>query len=177
MPEIGWLRQYVPRTDCAERLVLAGINEEGVDTVVDELHQAWHVHAGLYRHRIGGLPGEDFALGGSLSVFACDVLPAAEMEWNTYYDAVHFPNVVRQRIYIGGARFALERAVHSDFGGLARKYLVVYELRAGVPATALDPATMAPESLAEYQDWVSRGRPFIENGVTFVADYEHGTPA
>lgn len=178
-PGICWLRQYVPQTKWFERLLLAEVDDLGgnaADAVVHKLREDWQVQAGLYSHRIGGVPGKDLIRGGSLSVFACDVKPESEANWNTYYDAVHFPNVVRQRTYTGGARFALERAVSSDFNGSPRKYLVIYELLTGVTADMLKPAAMSPSALAEYEDWVRVGQPSIENGSSFVADHRPTPP-
>jgi hypothetical protein len=170
VPEVAWWGQFVPRTNRVDGLFLAGVSERSALAVVDILRCTWAVHAGLYRHRIGGLPGRHFITGGSVSIFACDVQSEAETEWNEYYDSVHFPNVVSQETYVDGARFDLVGAICSECGGAVRRHLVVYELQAGMPLDALDPATMSPVARAEYEDWLRRGQPHIVNAIAFKAD-------
>ena len=170
---VRWLHEYVPGTHRLDAFVLAGLDADAevvAERAVQELRGRWFVHAGVFRWRIGGVPGEDYLRGaGPVSVFACDAKKESEDEWNEYYDTVHFPNVVRLPIYLAGARYVRAGAGSSDFDGPVRKYLVVYELRPGLGIEALDPGARSPQAAAEYADWIERGQPLIENAVSFAA--------
>jgi hypothetical protein len=171
VPGITWIRQYAPATELVDTVVLAGAADESLGPAFNQLHEDWLANLGLYEHRIGGIPGRDFSLSGSVSIFACDVSPEAEEDWNNYYDTEHFPNVVRQERYVGGARFVRRRVAESDFETPHRqKYLALYELQHNLDASSMQSAMNEPGAKREYEAWLEKGHPFVTNRLHFGAD-------
>jgi hypothetical protein len=152
----GWRAHYGPVAAGQPALIATAVDGDEEDDWRSALDGRDQTAAGIYRRRLGGRPGVDLLTGSRpLSLFGCGVDPAHEDGWNHYYDTGHFPGVVRQALYVGGARFELHRVLHG--AASVPPYLVVYEVADAAALEVIESGDMPEDTLLEYQRWMARG--------------------
>lgn len=159
-------REWLPR--------LLGQDEAQRPAIVNSEFAAWGQLSGLSEtairvyEQIYGPPFSPLLMDRDylLSLVTSDTRPDVEDEFNEWYSNSHVPNLLKVPGYISGMRFRVvddPALAHLDQGP---RYLALYEIQSldSVPHIA-DPETMNAEARAEFQNFVTIGRPLLDGEI------------